>query len=294
MIVDAIASVFLALVGPVLALVALAILFVGGISARKSFVALAGAETPIDALHRNGDGYPYAKLTATVVGSDAPVETIHGEEVAMYRVDVRRRNDRRLTDRRRHYKEVLVDAVAFERASIQDDAGTRCLLTARPDEDGDRWGDRQRAIGDYEHVLRQTPLLSTTWDAVATYYDDAAVPSHVVAYLADLDVDTDFELDQFGVRKLTVREDVVDVGDTVRILGRVRRRPIDDVSDDADGPDGQGAVVLRYFTTVTTDSWRAVAWDRAKTAALRLPFGVVLAAASVTATYGGLRGLGLL
>lgn len=294
MFVERIVGAFLVVVGLILVPVALAILFLGAVSARKCVVALVGAETPVRDLHRDDEFRPYAKVTATVLGSDAPVETASEELAPMYRVVARRRNYRRLLNRRRHHDEVLADDVAFERATIRDDDGTRCLLTARPNEDGDRWGDRQRAIGDYEHLLRTTPLLSTTWDAEATYYDDEAVPDHVVAFLDVMGVDTDFGLDRFGVRKLTVHEDVVETGEEIRILGRVERRPVAELAPDAPVPDDSEAVVLRPWTTVTTDSWRALAWNRAKAAAVRLPFAVVLAAAGIVAVYGGLRWVGLL
>lgn len=290
-------------VGGLLAFLGLGGLLYGLRSARNAYAAVGGAETRLDELAADGEP-ARARLSGTVVDVPSPVETVDGEAVALYRFSAELKDYRNISNRRRIFREQLADAVALEGAVLRSPAGRRCLLTAAAG-DGGGWGDNQERRTQTGLLLRRTDFVSADPTAETTYRDRASVPDRLRAYLASLGAELDVDLDQFGVRGLTVTEDVVRVGDTLRVVGPVEGRSPDDEPPEAgegtdvapeiaDGVDVHAVVALHEAATATPDSWRALARAETKAALVQVPMGLVMLGAAVVVAGLSLRNAGLL
>lgn len=290
--------------GGVFLLVGVALLYMGLYNVRMALRALRGSETSVGNVDADADA-ANVKLSATVRGVPEPVTTLDGEDVALYRIRAVLKNQWNRLKKRRNVEQLVADATELDAVVLKDDAGQACLLTATEDSSGNTWGDVQSANRN-EFMQVRRDFVSGDWSNVRTYTDAGVPPNVESALQRQYDADTDFDVSSLGVG-LSVKEDVVRAGETLRIAGRVEpsqvtsgevgTRTVADGgsprSEQTDGTSGLAtdggrsalALNLTPHATVTTGSWRTLAWDSLKRALLRVPFGVLLILAAVAIVW---------
>lgn len=269
-------------IGGILLLIGLGLFVQGLISARNSYVALFGDETAVADVD-TGDDATNVKLTGTVSAVPDPVETLDGRGVGIYRIRAVLKNRWNLFKKRTDVKRLLADATELESVVLQDESGAECQLTAEPGTLDRRWGDVQQADRNWLLETRRD-FVTPEWTERRTFSGDGGVPEEVKSSLrAAYDADTSFDVSKLGVG-FVLAEDVVETGDAVRIAGKVRPTAPADVDDRrAAATDGGAPAVALDLTpgaTVTSGSWRALAWANAKLALLKVPMGLILVGAA--------------
>ena len=255
---------------------------------RRCRLAAYGDETPIETIDTDAEK-EVVKLSGTVTDVPESVETLDGDDVGIYHLQVRKKNRWNWFRKYSSVQQVVMEATDLDTIVIQDKWDGDCLVTTRENDDQE-WGSEKSAKKDAD-ITVGSDFLPLAWSKTRTFSD--WMPDDIADSLRSRhDMDSDFDVSSFAV-ELRVSQHMIETDDTIRLLGHVRPRETINGPEGTD--EGGSAVAIEPLSeTVMTDhSWSGLARAQLKRGLFQTPFGLAVTAIFAVLIFQFLQDSGL-